>query len=125
MQEILTLSPLSHTWLLDLDGTILKHNGHIIDGYDSFLPGAFEFLQTIPEGDMIIFLTSRERKFAEMTEAFLARYFIHYTQIIYDVPYGERILINDKKISGMLTAIALNVERNTGINIIANIDASK
>lgn len=27
LMEKLTLSPLSHTWILDFDGTIVKHNG--------------------------------------------------------------------------------------------------
>ena len=39
------LSPLGHTWILDLDGTIVKHNGYKIDGYDTFLDGAKEFLE--------------------------------------------------------------------------------
>ena len=34
------MSSLDHTWILDLDGTILKHNGYKIDGKDSFLDGA-------------------------------------------------------------------------------------
>ena len=52
------LSSLGHTWILDLDGTIVKHNGYKTDGYDTFLPGAEKFLQSIPEGDMVLFLTS-------------------------------------------------------------------
>ena len=33
-------------------------------------------------------------------------------KIIYDLPHGERILINDKKPSGLNTAIAISNERN-------------
>ena len=40
MQNMLELSLMRHTWILDLDGTVVKHNGYKIDGYDSFLDGA-------------------------------------------------------------------------------------
>ena len=36
----LSLSKLPHTWILDLDGTIVKHNGYKLDGKDSLLEGA-------------------------------------------------------------------------------------
>ena len=31
MKKIKLSKNLSHTWFIDLDGTILKHNGYIID----------------------------------------------------------------------------------------------
>lgn len=106
------LSPLGHTWFLDLDGTILKHNGYKIDGADSFLIGAKEFLLSLPPEDCIIFATSRKSEEKEATEAFLAQHGISYHQIVYDLPYGERLLLNDKKPSGLETAFALNGERD-------------
>ena len=48
----LILSTLAHTWILDLDGTIVKHNGYKLDGTDTLLEGAKEFLEDIPEKDM-------------------------------------------------------------------------
>lgn len=39
----LILSTLAHTWILDLDGTIVKHNGYKLDGTDTLLEGAKEF----------------------------------------------------------------------------------
>lgn len=36
-------SPLAKTWILDIDGTIVKHNGYKIDGYDTLLEGVKEF----------------------------------------------------------------------------------
>lgn len=110
-KEIL-LSPLGHTWILDLDGTIVKHNGYIIDGEDSFLPGAKEFLDKIPKGDMIIFLTSRMENVKALTENFLNDNGVRYSQVIYGVPYGERILMNDRKPSGLETAIAISGDRD-------------
>ena len=59
MSDIIKVSALAKTWVLDIDGTIVKHNGYKIDGYDSFLPGAKEFLQSIPDKDMIIFIIEK------------------------------------------------------------------
>jgi acid phosphatase class B len=118
----LTLSPLGHTWLLDLDGTILKHNGYKIDGYDTFLAGAEDFLKSLPDGDMIIFITSRTEEDKDTTESFLAEHNIGYDHIIYNAPYGERILINDCKVSGLETAVAVNVERDDAMNLSIEID---
>ena len=112
MDKDLVLSSLGHTWLLDLDGTILKHNGYKTDGEDTFLEGAEEFLRNIPEKDMVIFLTSRTDDERERTELFLKNNHIRYAHIIYNMPYGERILVNDKKNSGLKTAIAVNGDRD-------------
>lgn len=115
MCNSLRLSCLGHTWLIDLDGTIVKHNGYKIDGVDSLLDGAKAFLESIPEGDKIVFLTSRKEEFRELTETFLEQHGIRYDAILYDLPYGERILLNDRKESGLETAIAVNKGRNLGI----------
>jgi len=112
MCDSLRLSCLGHTWLIDLDGTIVKHNGYKIDGVDSLLDGAKAFIESIPEGDKIVFLTSRKEEFRELTETFLEQHGIRYDAILYDLPYGERILLNDRKESGLETAIAVNKERN-------------
>ena len=114
MTEEIVLSSLGHTWILDLDGTIVKHNGYKIDGEDSFLQGAVDFLKSIPQGDMIIFITSREEKYREQTLSFLKDNHIRYDELILGAPYGERILINDKKPSGLEMAISINMERNQG-----------
>lgn len=47
MEEVITLSPLGKTWILDLDGTLVKHNGYKLDGHDTLLPGAKDFLKQI------------------------------------------------------------------------------
>lgn len=111
MNEIV-LSTLGHTWILDLDGTIVKHNGYKIDGEDSFLPGAKEFLESIPEKDMVVFLTSRTDEYKKETIEFLSKYGIRYDHIIFDAPYGERILVNDDKPSGLKVSVAIRGERD-------------
>lgn len=110
--EKIAVSGLGKTWLLDLDGTILRHNGYLTEEGDSFLEGAEDFLKKIPEGDRIVFLTSRDKSYAAVTEGFLDAQGIGPYQILYGLPYGERILVNDRKPSGLQTALAINVERD-------------
>lgn len=78
----LILSTLAHTWILDLDGTIVKHNGYKLDGTDTLLEGAKEFLEDIPEKDMIVFLTSRTDEYKNKTINFLNENKIRYDHII-------------------------------------------
>jgi len=122
MEKKITLSALGKTWVLDLDGTVVVHNGYLADGKDTLLPGVKTFLDAIPEGDMIIFLTSRKKDYAELTERFLKEHDIRYDAILYEAPYGERILINDRKPSGLATAFAVNTERNVFCETIFQVD---
>ena len=117
-ENTIKLSRLGHTWIFDLDGTIVKHNGYKIDGYDTLLDGAKEFLEQIPEKDMIIFLTSRTDEVMQQTKMFLHNNEIRYDVIINKAPYGERILVNDMKPSGLITALAFNSSRDKFFNII-------
>ena len=120
----LTLSSLQHTWLIDLDGTLVKHNGYLINGQDTLLPSSIEFLRNIPKGDTLIFLTSREKKYRQVTENFLNDKGIKYDHIIFGLPMGERILINDSKESGLPMAYAIQLDRNKGISTDITIDDS-
>lgn len=108
----LVLSTLGHTWIFDLDGTLVKHNGYLEDGADTPLSGAMEFLRKLPEKDMIILLTSRDEKNRRMMENFLDEEGIRYDHIIFNAPYGERILVNDDKPSGLCMSYAVSAERD-------------
>lgn len=110
----LRLSKLDHTWVLDFDGTLVVHNGYKT-GEDEFLPGAKEFLQSIPKDDFVLILTAREKEAREKTEKFLAKHNIRYNEILFGMPMGERILINDNKPSGLQCAYALTPSRNQGL----------
>lgn len=111
----ISLSNLSHTWLIDIDGTILKHNGHI-NGNEELLPGVLDFWSSIPQNDLIILLTARKSSDAYDTVKFLKNHCLRFDHIIYDTPVGERILINDIKPSGLITALAVNLSRNSGFS---------
>ncbi len=124
MKDSLRLSPLGHTWIIDLDGTLVEHNGYKT-GRDSWLPGALEFLRSIPDGDAVIFLTAREEAARPATEAFLSRHGVEYKAIHFEMPMGERILINDDKPSGLPCARSVRLKRNAGpgsINIAIDPD---
>jgi hydroxymethylpyrimidine pyrophosphatase-like HAD family hydrolase len=107
------LSTLSHTWFFDLDGTILNHNAHV-GGQDSLLDGVKELWKTIPEDDFIIITTGRTEQYRKSTLDFLKENGIRYNLALFDLPLGERIVVNDIKDSGLKCAIAWNVERNKG-----------
>ena len=106
------LSSLPKTWILDLDGTLVVHDGPFIMGKDEFLPGAREFLESIPKRDMIIFLTARSDYEKAHTMRFLKENKIRYDHIIFNAGEGERIMINDMKPDGLVTAYAINTKRD-------------
>lgn len=110
----LPLSPLGHTWILDLDGTLVKHNGYKLDGEDTFLEGAEAFLASIPPKDMVVILTSRTEDVRDRTESFLREHSVRYDAIIYNAPYGERVLVNDDKPSGLRMSHAVACQRDEG-----------
>lgn len=106
------LSTLSKTWIFDLDGTLLKHNGYKEDGTDTVLPGVREYLSGIPLEDKIVILTSRKGEYREQTVLFLTQEGIRYDEILFDMPMGERIVVNDRKPSGLDMAVAFNLDRD-------------
>ena len=110
--EEIRLTPMPKKWILVLDGTILVHDGPYIIGKDEFLPEAEEFLQSIPKKDMIIFLTARGEWEKAHTLKFLKDNHVRYDHIIFGAGQGERILINDNKPDGLVTAVAVNTTRD-------------
>lgn len=112
MEKTLVLSTLPKTWIFDLDGTLLKHNGYKIDGVDTILPGALEYLSTIPKEDKIVIFTSRTEEYKKMTIDFLLENGIRYDEILFNMPMGERIVVNDKKPSGLEMSVAINTTRD-------------
>jgi hypothetical protein len=121
MSEIV-LSQLPHTWLIDVDGTIVKHNGHKGQG-DVLLPGVKALWDTIAANDVVVLLSARTTQEMQPTLAFLAMHGLRHDYVLFGLPTGERILINDEKPSGLMTAIALNVSRDEGLgDVLVRID---
>ena len=111
MDEIV-VSALPKTWILDIDGTLLRHNGHLSSDGDQLLPHVPQHLSNIGPEDMVVLITSRKREYEHVTEAVLAEAGVRWDHIIWGAPYGERILVNDSKPSGLRTAVAINVPRD-------------
>lgn len=112
MSEKMVLSTLAKTWIFDLDGTIVKHNGYKLDGRDTLLPGAKAYLDELPDEDRVVILTSRTEEYREETLCFLKENGIRYDEILFQMPMGERILVNDRKPSGLDMAVAVNLDRD-------------
>ena len=118
----LTLSSLRKTWLLDLDGTLVKHNGYKKGG-EELLKGAVDLFKQIHPKDRIVLLTSRDKRFKASIARFFKERHLRYDQIIFNLSHGERILINDKKPSGLKTALAVNKKRDAFLRIKIVIDS--
>ena len=121
MSNNLVLSPLPHTWIFDVDGTICIHNGYK-NGGDIILDGVKDLFAQIPEEDMIILLTSRKAEEKKNLIKFINDNGLRYNHIIFDAPMGERILINDDKPSGLKCAYAINKKRDEKLNVNINVD---
>ena len=120
--NILELSTLVKTWILDIDGTLVKHNGYKIDGYDTLLEGVKEFFENLSPEDKVILLTARKEEYLPALKEFLKANKIHYDYLLTDMPMGERILVNDRKPSGLDMAFAINKNRDKSLNIAYRIN---
>jgi hypothetical protein len=113
------LSELGQTWLIDIDGTIIKHNDDLKTA--QLLPKVKEFFDTLQDKDSVVFLTARSKIDYEDIEELLRRNDILYrvVAIICGLPVGERILINDIKPAGLKTSIAINLNRDVGFGVLS------
>ncbi len=123
-QPLMKISNLKHTWILDIDGTLVKHNGYKIDGYDTLLEGVKEFFETLSPDDKVVLLTARKEEFLPTLKNFLKENNIHYDYLLTDMPMGERILVNDRKPSGLDMAFAVNKNRDENFIFKYKIDES-
>lgn len=119
---MLEFSPLAKTWIFDVDGTLVKHNGYKIDGYDTLLSGVKEFFENLSIDDKVILLTAREEKYLQSLKDFLKNNNIRYDYLLTDMPMGERILVNDRKPSGLNTAFSINKNRDDIFDIAYKIN---
>jgi phosphoglycolate phosphatase-like HAD superfamily hydrolase len=108
------------TIICDIDGTILYHYGsldRVILLPPSLLPGVLEkFNEWNSKGYYIIFLTGRKESMRELTIKQLNSLGLYYDVLIMGAPRGERVIINDTKPDGSITARAVPLERNKGLN---------
>ncbi len=114
----MTLSSLPKTWIFDLDGLLVVHNGHL-QGEDRLLPGAREFLTQLPATDTVILLTARPAEKVPAIRSFLSAHGLRVDHLLPGCPVGERILFNDAKPSGLPMAHAVNLPRDAGFGEVS------
>lgn len=106
------------TWFIDFDGTLVTQKSHMSDN-DVILPATIDFFdKVVQEDDCVVITTARNHDHKSRIEEFLSKNKIRYNVILCGLPTGSRILINDKKPDGTLTAYAHNLNRDEGINIL-------
>ena len=111
------------TLFLDIDGCLIKHNGNLstqILSEPELLTGTLEKLnEWEADGHRIILTTGRKESMRKYTEEQLLKLGIFYDQLVMGLNRGERIVINDSKPNNdMVTASAVQIERNVGIKNI-------
>jgi|TARA_R100000030_G_scaffold100461_1_gene93574 hydroxymethylpyrimidine pyrophosphatase-like HAD family hydrolase len=108
------------TIFCDLDGTLVKHTNpidiHNPDLVLEVLPGVHEkLIEWDTKGYCVIITTGRKKSARKATIKQMSRAGINYDHLIMGFGGGDRILINDKKPDGRITAYAINLERNKGL----------
>lgn len=102
------------TWFIDLDGVLAMHNQYK-SGNDEIIEGSRETLGKIPKKDIVIITTARPYKYKKNTIDILKKNNIRFDSILFGLNSGLRVLINDKKPNGNITARAINLKRNSGL----------
>ncbi len=111
----------TRTILVDCDGCILKWAGpnFATNPNPELLPGVKEkFSQWISNGDKIIITTGRKESDREQTVKQLQKLNLSYDILLCGLNGGIRILVNDLKPDGTITAVAVNLERDKGMEDI-------
>lgn len=104
------------TIFIDIDGTILEHNPKF--SYNKkvkILPGVKKaFDEWNKKEYKIILTTGRRENDRDLTVKQLQKLELSYDHLIMGLGRGERVLINDIKPDGTITAKAINVKRDSG-----------
>ena len=107
------------TILMDIDGTIFHHKDnlyHMAKDVPILLDGTIEkLLEWRAKEYYIVLTTARPEGCRAATIDQLRNAGVFYDQLVMGLPAGPRVLINDIKPDGTLTAEGINLERNTGI----------
>ena len=112
------------TIFCDIDGTLVKHfpptETARPDISMEILPGTLQkLLEWDKKGYNIILVSGRRESSRRQTEAQLSSLGIIYDHLILGIGGGKRYIINDRKPYGKEDyAIAINLERNSGIEEI-------
>jgi hypothetical protein len=87
----------------------MKHGGEVLDG-------VFEKFQEWRSKDYYVVLTTaRPESLRAFTTQQIVDMGLHFDQLVMGLPTGPRVVINDEKPNGMVTAFAKCVRRNKGL----------
>ena len=107
------------TILMDIDGTIFYHKDnlyHMAKDVPVLLDGTIEkLLEWRAKEYYIVLTTARPEGCRSATVEQLKNAGVFYDQLVMGLPAGPRVLINDIKPDGTLTAEGINLVRNEGI----------
>ena len=108
------------TVFCDIDGTLLKHHGDILQNASrtaEVLPNVYESLKEWERRNYrIILITGRKESERGRTEAILQSLHIPYDALLMGLPNGDRVIINDRKSDATRpSAYALSPARNAGL----------
>jgi FMN phosphatase YigB (HAD superfamily) len=110
------------TIFIDIDGTILKHHQNLnkmTSDEPELIEGTIEkFLWWRKKEYYIVITTARVEGLRQVTQKQLTDVGLFYDQMIMGLPNGPRVLINDKKPEGTISAVAYCIERDGGIKDI-------
>ena len=107
------------TIFIDIDGTLLTHNGDLscqILSDCSVLPGAVEKINDWNrKGYHIIMTTGRKECMRQLTKDQLFKSGLFYDQLVMGIGGGSRVLVNDLRANGDQSAFVYQPKRNEGI----------
>lgn len=113
------------TLFVDIDGTIFVHSNKGISDMmthrtnPQVLPGVLDKFNEWNELEYcIIITTARKECLREYTEEQLLAAGLHYDYLLMGISAGPRIVLNDTKPDGTITALAIPLERNVGLENI-------
>lgn len=110
------------TLFIDIDGTLFKHQGPFSDialKKPELNPGVQEKMDDWCSKEYNIILTTARREgLRAITESQLQSLGIPYDQLVMGIGKGERIIINDARPNGGITASSINLVRNEGFGDI-------
>lgn len=110
--------PKPMTFFIDLDGTVFTHEGvgqwEQTTAQQIDLTGAKRAIdELLKYGHHVVLTTGRREQHRAATVQQLSNWGISYDQLVMGLPPGPRVIVNDRKPDGSVTAHAVSHERNT------------
>jgi hydroxymethylpyrimidine pyrophosphatase-like HAD family hydrolase len=110
------------TYIVDLDGVILVHRGN--GSSDQWWPDNSKLLPNVretfdaweKEGAKVVIVTARPETLRAEVKTILRTLGLYWHALVMGVTSGSRYLINDRNPNGQYETVALETERNAGLN---------